>query len=136
MFNKEANRVHVGYVDLLAFFRNCENALRETLSVETSTNPPFSCLLVAADRSTSEKDARAITTIQVEDREAKVKRFTSISIQINALLLFPFFNTYRDCSDGLDEPIWFAKDSVPEGGNAMVFIVQVKLRDDTFTKEA
>ena len=96
MFNKEANRVHVGYVDSLAFFRNCENALRETLSVETSVNPPFPCLRVTTDRSTSEKDARTIATVQVENREAKVKRLTGLSIQINALLSFPFWNTYRD----------------------------------------
>ena len=135
MLDEKPNRVHAGYVDLFAFFRDCENALRETFSVETSINSPFSCLLVAADRRTSEKDARAIATIQVEDREAKIKRFTGLSIQINELLLFPFFNTYRDGSDGLDESLWFIKDSVPEGGDAMVYIVQVKLRDDTFTKK-
>ena len=96
MFDEEPNRVHVGYVDLLAFLSNCENALSEALSIETSINLPLSCLRVATDRSASGKDTRAIATVQVEDREAKVKRLTDFITQINALLSLPLWNTYRN----------------------------------------
>ena len=70
MLGKESKGVHIGYVDLLTFPRDCENALREVRPVETSINPPLPCLRVASDRSASEEDARAITTIHVEGREA------------------------------------------------------------------
>ena len=96
MLSKESKGIHVGDVDLLTFPSDCENALREVLPIETGINPPLPCLRVASDRSASEEDSRAVTTIQVKSREAKIKGLTSVSTQIDVLLPLPLCNIHRN----------------------------------------
>ena len=136
MLDEESKRIHVGDVNLLTVTREREDAFRKTFSAETSINTPFPCLRIAPDRSSSKKDAGPITAIQVESGETKFKIIAVISAQIDKLLPSPFRNAQRNRQDGISEPLWLTKYSMPEGSDTRVKVVQVEFRDGTFPKKA
>ncbi|MCY3728361.1 MAG: hypothetical protein OXF97_05110 [Nitrospira sp.] len=106
MFDKESKSVHVGDVNLLPMTRDDEDAFCEVLSIETSINPPFPFLCIASNGSSSEKNARPITAIQVESGEAEFKGHSSISTQTNVSLSSPLRNAQRNGQDGVGKPLW------------------------------
>ena len=126
MLDEESKRVHVGDVNLLTVTRDHEDAFREIISTETSTNTPFPCLRIAADGGSSGEDAGPIAAVQVESGEAKVKILAGIGAQIDLLLSFPFRNVQRNRQDSINEPIWLTKQSMPKGSDTRVKIVQVE----------
>ncbi|MDD9986268.1 MAG: hypothetical protein OXQ31_08370 [Spirochaetaceae bacterium] len=127
MSDEKVTGVHVGDLDALTSLRNRDHTLGQSFSVESSIYSPLPRLLMPPDWRGPKQNARSIAAIQEEGRKAKLESVGGITAPADLSLFLPFGNTHRYGQYGIDEPIPFIEDGVPERGDPHVQVVETEL---------
>lgn len=116
--------VHVVYIDPIPVKMNLLDTADELVSVVTGVEFPFSCLGNTPDRSTVDHNAGTIAAVQVEACNGHLDSRVSGLVPVDLPLPFPLCDRDRCFLKTTDEVVFPVKDSIPEGIDARVSVVQ------------